>query len=66
MLMVAPKGIVKEATELLAPSFLVAVSSVIGMVALELDVLNANKHVCFIFAKKIAGLSPVRSFSKSV
>ena len=66
MLIVAPSGIVNDATELLAPNFLVAVSSVIGMVALELDVLKANKHVCFIFAKKVVGFKPVKSFNNKV
>ena len=42
MLMVAPKGTVNDATELLTPSLSVTAISVTGIVAFELEVENAK------------------------
>ena len=54
--MVVPKGIQKELTDLLTPSFSSTVFKVIGMVVLLEDVLKAKIIASLIFEKKIKGL----------
>ena len=61
--MVAPKGRVKDATELLIPNLFRAVSMVTGSVALLLEVLNANKAASRIFFSRTTGLKPLKSLS---
>ena len=65
MLIVAPKGTVNDAIEFLTPIFLVVVSSVIGKVALLLEVEKAKMAVSRIFFKKINGFKPVSNLSKT-
>jgi hypothetical protein len=62
MFIVEPSGTVKEATERLTPSFLMAVSIVTGSVALLLAVLNANIAASRIFRINITGFNPLKSF----
>ena len=62
MLMVEPKGTVKEATLDLTPNFLVAVSIVTGKVALLLDVLKAKSAASRIFTSNISGFKPLKVF----
>jgi hypothetical protein len=62
--MVAPSGIVKEATELLTPSRSSTVSSVTGRVALLLAVLKAKLKGARILRRKIRGFKPDKLLSR--
>ena len=62
MLMVAPKGMVNEATELSTPIRLVTVRKLTGIVAFELEVLKAKICTSRILAKKVLTDSPEVSF----
>ena len=65
MLMVAPSGIVKEATELLTPWCFSTVSIVTGSVAFELAVLKAIIAAGRMFSKNLNGLKRARAVSNS-
>ena len=66
MLIVAPKGTMKEAVELSTPNLFSTLRRVTGMVALELDVLKANICAVRIFFKNVSGLTRPNSLSSSI
>ena len=64
MLMVAPRGMVKEEIFLETPTFLERVSMDSGMVAFEVAVEKANAITGKNFLINLTGFSPVNSFKR--
>ena len=66
MLIVVPRGIQKELTDLFTPNFSSTVFKVTGIVALLDDVLKANKIASLIFVKKNKGFTFARIIRRTL
>ena len=66
MLIVAPRGMVKEEMRRDTPIFLCRVSMDMGMVALEVAVENAKPITGRNFFRNLTGLSPVKPLSMAM